>query len=340
MTKVNTVIIGAGDIAKKRHIPAILQSENGELYGFYNRTLTSTQELAHKYDVKAYTSLEEVLSDPDVQAVLVSTPPDSHKDIANSALKAGKYVLLEKPMTLSVQEAREIVDAEKNSKAQVTMLHVQRYYAPHVKAKKLLESGEIGRLLTVRTYLGNADPRLLNDISYPAWESALVNVGIHRLDLLRWLIGSEVNEVFCHRSRLLLHSDSSKDADDADDHAVGILEFENGVEATIIASLTSFHGEDRSTVLIGTEGTITTYARSHELIVEKYSGEKSYYDFPSAHAQTTFELTDLHQRFFKSILEQTKPEVTAQDGLESVRLAAAMRQSHAERRWVKLSEIV
>lgn len=333
---VNIVIIGVGDIAKKRHIPAIQQAASGTLYGFCNRTWETTQALAEKYGVRAYHSTQEVFADPNVQAVLISTPPAAHAELAVQALRANKYVLLEKPMALTLPEAERIVDAQAQSGAKVTMLHVQRYYAPHAKAKELLDRGEIGRLLTIRTYLGNADVGLLAGVPHPGWEDALFNVGIHRIDLLRWLVGSEVQQVMCHRSQLLVKPADPEDPKTVDDHAVGIFEFENGVVGTMIASRTSFHGEDRSTVLIGTEGTITTYARAHELIVEKRNGERIAYDFPGAHVQGVWELTDLHERFFRSILEDRSPEVTAWDGLQSVKIAAALERSHKERRWVSL----
>lgn len=335
---VNTVIIGAGDIARKRHIPAVQQADSGTLYGFCNRTWTTTRIQAERYHAHAYHSAEEVFADPQVQAVLISTPPAAHAELAVQALEAGKYVLLEKPMALTVPEAERIVEAEARSAARVTMLHVQRYYAPHARAKELLDRGEIGRLLTVRTYLGNADTGLLAGEPHPGWEDALFNVGVHRLDLLRWLVGAEARRVFCHRSRLLVKPADPEDPKTVDDHTVGIFEFENGVVGTMIASRTSFHGEDRSTVLIGTEGTITTYARGHELIVEKRNGEKSAYEFPGAHVQGVWELTDLHERFFRSILDRTEPEVTALDGLRSVQLAAALERSDREGRWVWLAD--
>lgn len=333
---VRIVIIGAGDIARKRHIPAIVQAEHGELYGFYNRTLSVTQALAEQYGARAFRSVDEVLADPQVDAVLISTPPMSHAELTMRALQAGKHVLLEKPMTLTVSEAEEIVSAEAASEARVTMLHVQRYYAPHARAKELLDRGEIGRLLSVRTYLGNADQSLLAGVPHADWKDALFNVGVHRIDLLRWLVGDEVDGAFCHRNQLLVKPLDPDSGRKVDDHAAAILEFRNGVLGTMIASGTSYHGEDRSTILLGTEGTITTYARDHELVVEKRNGERITYDFPGAHAQGVWELTDLHERFCKSILEGTGPEVTAYDGLQSIRIAAALEQSDKEGRWVQV----
>ena len=158
---VNIVIIGVGDIALKRHIPAIIKLQDGNLYGLYNRHLERTKELARQYQVYAFESLEEVWKNEDVQAVLISTPPDSHAELAVSAMAAGKHVLLEKPMTRKVEEAEKIEQASIKYNRKLMMLHVQRFYEPHQKAKELLDKGEIGKLLSIRSTLGNADTSLL-----------------------------------------------------------------------------------------------------------------------------------------------------------------------------------
>ena len=336
---INTVIIGAGDIARKRHIPAIIQAPNGALVGFYNRHYDRTKVLAAQYGGCAYKSYQEIWDDKTVDAVLISSPPESHAEIAIAAMKAGKHVLLEKPMTLSVKEAEEIADTAAKYNRKLMMLHIQRYYDAHRKAKELLDTGAIGELMTIRSVLGNNDRSLLAGVAKSGWQDALYNVGIHRIDLMRWLVGAEVESVYCHRSYFLVKPYSEQEERKADDHAVSIIQYENGVVGTLIASRTSFHGEDRSTTLVGTKGTITTFADGHDLVLIKLDGQKEIFDFPSAHAQGVWELTDIHVRFFDSILQDVEPEITAQDGVASVRIAAAMEKADREKRLVNMSEI-
>lgn len=335
---INIAIIGVGDIALKRHIPAILEAPDAGLYGFYNRHLDRTRQLAERFKVYAFDSLEEIWNSENVDAVLISTPPDSHGELAVRAMAAGKHVLLEKPMTRSVQEAEQIRQAASQYGRKLMLLHVQRFYEPHQKAKALLDGGEIGKLLTIRSTLGNADLGLLQGKNPPDWQDALYNVGIHRIDLMRWFVGAEAAGVYCHRSSLLRQPEPGI-LRTPDDHVIGILQYENGVVGTLTASLTSFHGEDRSTVLIGTEGTITTYDRKAEVVLEKRGGEKEYFDFASAHPQNVWELTDAHQRFCESIIKDTAPPVTAEDGVESVRIAVALERADREKRFVLLEEV-
>ena len=95
-------------------------------------------------------------------------------------------------------------------------------------------------------------------------------------------------------------------------------------------------GEDRSTELFGTEGKIVTYRDGHGLILEKRNGERAFFDFPDGLDQKELELTDIHEQFCRCIEEDTEPPVTAEDGLASVRLAAALERSDREKRWVEL----
>lgn len=335
---VNIVIIGVGDITRRRHIPGILKAQSGRLYGFCNRTPEKAKEAAEEYGARFYETVEEVLQDASVDAVLIATPPDTHAALAVAALRAGKHVLLEKPMALSMEDAEAIekeagIQKEKGG-AKLMMLHIQRFYEPHKKAKELLEKGEIGRLLSCRTFLGNSEYRTPQMPRKPYWQNALFNVGIHRIDLLQYLTGAKVTGVFGYRSHLLF-PEEAKIADAPDDHAIGILQYDNDVVATLIASKTSFHGEDRSTILIGTEGTITTYTREHSVVLEKRNGDKQYFDFPTGE-QAVLELTDIHEEFCCCILENREMSITAWDGTESMKIVKALEEADQKKMWVTI----
>lgn len=330
---VDLVIVGAGDIARKRHIPGIRKAEHGRLFGFYNRNVERTRELAAQYRVKCYESAEEIWEDPSVDAVLISTPPASHESLAVKALEAGKHVLLEKPMTLREEEAERIREAAERSGAKFMMLHVQRFYGPHKKAKELLEQGRIGRLLSCRTFLGNGNAGGGGDLS-PSWHDTLFDVAIHRIDLLRYLVGTEAEQVFCHRSSLSGCRSAGAETP-AEDHMVGLFQFANGAVGTLISTRCAYGGEDRSTELFGTEGRITTYRDGHGLILERKDGEREVFDFPDGLDQRKLELTDIHERFCLCIEEDTEPPVTVWDGVMSVRLASALERSDREKRWVE-----
>ena len=113
---VNIVLIGAtSDIARRRHLAGLTQAKSANMYGFFARTAEKVVPLAEQYGVKAFTDLEDVWNDKNVDAVLICTPTPSHSEIAVAALKAGKHVLCEKAMAISTEQARAVADAVNES---------------------------------------------------------------------------------------------------------------------------------------------------------------------------------------------------------------------------------
>ena len=109
-------IIGCGKIAQVRHIPEYLDNPNAKLTGLYDLNLQRAKELAEKYDCKSYESVEEMLADPEIDAVSVCVANHVHAEITIAALKAGKHVLCEKPMATKLKDCQMMVDtAEKMS---------------------------------------------------------------------------------------------------------------------------------------------------------------------------------------------------------------------------------
>src|SRR5690606_8822344 len=115
-------------------------------------------ETASKYGAKAYTSYEELLANPEVEAVSVCTPNYLHAPISIAALQAGKHVLCEKPMATSREEAIEMIEAAKKNNKKLMIAHNQRFVASHQKAKELIASGDLGKIYSFRTAFGHGGP--------------------------------------------------------------------------------------------------------------------------------------------------------------------------------------
>jgi predicted dehydrogenase len=202
-----------------------------------------------------------------------------------------------------------------------------------VEAKRLLDRGEIGKLLSYRTYLGvGGVPSLKPGETIPAWKNTVAELGSHRIDLARYFTESEAKRVLAHITCLNPGSNAA-----AEDNAVAIVEHENGVMGLMAYSRTSFNGNDRSTVLFGTEGSITIYGETHELVVERRDKVKHTYTFPNQHEQSTLELTDLHQLFCECI-EQDKPvPIDARDGVACMCIVDAIIASGQAGTWVDVA---
>lgn len=340
---VRIVIIGCGGVAMTRHIPGSIASDHIQLYGFYDVDVERAEKLAEQYSVKAYHTLEELLADPNVDAVTVCTATKFHTDITIKALESGKHVLCEKPMAASVEEAQRMVDAARRTGKKLMISHNQRLYSPHVKAKELIESGAIGKVLTFRTHLGIRGPEYSGvNRSASIWyfdkkkagRGVVSDVGSHRIDLMRYFFG-DIEKVFAYTPTLDKRYPDGR-LIDLDDNAFAILQFKNGVVGQFTVSWTSYSGNDRQTQIFGTQGTLTVYGEKNDIIIETLSGETIYYDLPDSAPQDVVLVTDIDERFAKCIENDEVPFVTAEDGLEVVKTIEAMEKSNLTGTWVDI----
>ena len=328
----NIVIIGTGTIAHNRHLPSVMNNPIANLYGVYNRTVEKAQQVAQQYNCKVFEDINCIWQDDDVDAVIICTPPSSHCNIATQALNAKKHVLVEKPMAMSKLEAITMNEAVKANGCILMVSHNQRLYKPHLKAKELIANGEIGDVLTFRTFLGIPGVNLQNDEQQDQWKSSLGEVGSHRLDLMNFLLGRKPTKVFSH-----LFNVSSLESN-ADDNGIAIIEYEDCITGTFIFSFTSFGASDRMTQIFGTKGAMTLYSDSSFVTVEKGIEEKQVYTFLDELPQHKIEITDIVDRFITSIINNEKPFVTGDDGIQVMTLIDAIRKSSKDGKWVALED--
>ena len=200
----NIGIIGCGGISIRRHAPEYAANPETKLVGFFDPVESRAADMVKQYGGKVYISYEELLADPQIDAVSVCSSNSTHAEISIAALKAGKHVLCEKPMATSIVDAEKMIEAGKQAGKNLMIGHNQRMFAAHTKAKELLQSGQMGQVLTFRTafsHKGPEIPSLTKNAS--SWffskQAAILGVmgdlGVHKADLVRWLIGDDIKEV-------------------------------------------------------------------------------------------------------------------------------------------------
>lgn len=167
---INVGIIGCGKIAQVRHIPEYETNKDAKICGFYDINEERVRELAGKYQAKAYASYMESLEDPEIDAVSVCAANSAHAEITIAALHAGKHVLCEKPMATSLADCEAMVKAAEESGRILMIDQNQRLAKAHIEAKRMIEEGVIGDILTFRTTFGHGG----GDLEHRSGEEYLV----------------------------------------------------------------------------------------------------------------------------------------------------------------------
>lgn len=250
MNKTRFGIFGCGVIART-HAEALKEIKKAELYACADISEAVAQSFAEKNAIKAFKSLDEMLESDDVDVVCVCTPSGTHADIAIKILECGKNVILEKPMAIKTVDCDRIIEAAKKSKGKLTVISQMRT-SPDVKQlKSLIDSGSLGRILLVELNMN-----YYRDDEYfkGSWRGskkmdgggALMNQGIHGVDLIGYLVGRVKNVTSIVRT--VAHDI------EVEDMAVAGIEFENNALGIITASTAVPPGFDRETKIYGTCG--------------------------------------------------------------------------------------
>ena len=321
-------IIGCGKIAQVRHIPEYAEHPQAELAGFYDLNAQRAKDLADQYGGKAYESVEALLTDESIQVVSVCTANHSHAQITIDALKAGKHVLCEKPMAVTLEECEAMVAAAKQSGKFLMIGHNQRLAKAHAKAKQLLDQGEIGKLVSFRTTFGHGGPETWSiDPGANVWffdkskaaMGAMADLGIHKTDLIQFLCDSYVTNVTAKVVTL-----DKKYADGSligvDDNAFCIYEMASGVVGTMSASWTYYGAEDNSTILYGTDGIMRIYDDpAHSIVIIKKSGERYMYDVEAIQTNDNQTKSGVIDLWMDCLVHDKAPEISGESALYAMR---------------------
>jgi 1,5-anhydro-D-fructose reductase (1,5-anhydro-D-mannitol-forming) len=186
----NWIVVGIGDISMRRVIPAIQAEPRSRLYGLVTRDAAK----AAPYDARVWTTLDEALADPAVQAVYVATPVFLHAPQTIQSLRSGKHVMCEKPMAMNEAEARAMVQTAEEAGLTFGVAYYRRAYPKVRRAKQLLEAGVIGKPVLAeltchewRDEKGSQRSWLIDPAQ--AGGGPLYDIASHRIDVLNFLFG-------------------------------------------------------------------------------------------------------------------------------------------------------
>jgi predicted dehydrogenase len=242
------LVVGVGDITRKRVLPAILAEPRSRLGGIVTRDPAKAQP----YGVQSWSDLDTALAESDATAVYIATPVFLHAPQTIAALRAGRHVLCEKPMALNYADSLAMQRASEDTRCTLGIAYYRRMYPKVDRARELIEAGVIGRpvfaeatahdwfnpLGTSRAWL--ADPK-------QSGGGPLRDIGSHRIDLMNYLFGKPINAIG-HMSTLVQPLD-------VEDNATVMIEYEGGVRGVVDVRWHSRVVRDEFRVR-GTEGEI------------------------------------------------------------------------------------
>ncbi|TFE23563.1 Gfo/Idh/MocA family protein [Cohnella luojiensis] len=339
MSKLRIAVIGCGSIAKYRHIPEYAGNPNVELVAFCDPVLERAESFAAIYGARAYQDYKKLLEEVKPDAVSVCTPNSLHAPVSIAAANAGAHVLVEKPMAASETEGLAMIEAAKSNKVVLMVGHNQRLMPPHVKAKEILDSGRLGRVLTFRTSFGHPGPEGWSVDGRESWffrkEEAIMgamgDLGVHKADLIRYLLNDEVAQVAAFIGTL------DKPGADVDDNAVCTLRMRSGVIGSLVASWTYYKGEDNSTVFWCENGVMKIGAQDgDQVIVELRNGTEERYKVGAISTNDKQESSGVIDAFVQAVVTGERPIIPGEEGLSSLRVILAAFESQATGRIVTL----
>lgn len=319
-------IIGCGAIAQRRHIPECVANPDSKLAALADPVKERVDELAARHGAKGYTDYKALLDDPSIDAVVVAGPNSLHAQQTIETLAAGKHVLVEKPMATTREDAKAMIDAAKKAGKFMMIGLNQRLMPPHVKAKKLLQSGAIGSIFAFRTAFQHPGPEGWSVDAGKSWffkkGQAFMGVtgdlGVHKADLLRWLLGQEFVEVGGIISTLDKRDGEGK-LIDLDDNAYLTLKTAGGITGSMILSWTNYGPEENYTVLYGQHGVLSLGIDPHYgVIIDYRNGERELHKVGEMSTNTKQVASGIIDSFTKSILTNTPPLIDGMEGYRSL----------------------
>ncbi len=313
MKKMNVAVIGCGSWGRN-HIRVYNDLGNASLTAIADMNTATAKEFGERYSVDWYTEPEKIFERDDVEAVSICTPTVTHADLAMQAIEAGKHVLVEKPMTNTTGEAKELINAAKKRGVYLTVGFVERFNPAVSEAMNVISKGEVGEVILAHTRRVSRRPLRVGDVG------VIKDLAIHDIDIINQLFKTDAKNVFASAGSI---------AHDFEDYANIIVCFDNNRSAFIETNWLTPR-KVRTLTITGTEGLINVEYITQQIIVE--NNERLYQPFLDYGEPLLRELDS----FMNSILNDESPEVRGEDGLRALEISEAAIQSAKSGKQVSL----
>ncbi len=334
---IRIAVLGCGRIGVM-HAANIASHPRAGLAGVFDIHAPAAAGVAAKTGARVFASAEAVFASDEVDAVLIATATDTHADLIEMAVAAGKPVLCEKPTDLSLERVNRCATVIAGTKVPVQLGFVRRFDPGHAAVRKAIAAGEIGELHQV--VITSRDPAMPPPAYAAVSGGILRDMTIHDLDMARFILGEEVAEVFATGSRLVDPALMEK-LGDYDTVAV-VLTTASGKQAVITNSRQAVYGYDQRVEALGTRGmALSENRRAHAMTLHTAGFTDRAEPLLDFFIERYREAFDAEIAAFVEAVEAGQPPVVGfEDGRMALVLAEAALKSIAEGRVVRVEEMV
>ena len=313
MIKLKIAVIGCGSWGRN-HVRVYSDLNNVKLSAVADTNVEISRSIGEKYNVKWYTDPIDVLDVPEIDAVSICTPTVTHAEIAMRAIEKGKHVLVEKPMTNTIDEAHQIIKAAEMKGVHLSVGFVERFNPAVREAMNIVSRGDIGDVILTHTRRVSRRPMRIGDVG------VIKDLAIHDIDVINHLFEGSATGVFASAGSI---------AHSFEDYANILICFEKERSAFVETNWLTPR-KVRQLIITGTEGIVEVEYINQELRVE--NNDRLYQPYLHQEEPLKMEL----RSFAQSILEDSPPVVTGYDGIKALEICEAAINSAKTGKYVRL----
>ena len=304
MNRINVGVLGCG-FWGRNHARVLSELGSCNLIAVADINAKKARTIGEKYNVKWYTDASRLIENKNIELISICTPTITHAKLSLEAIKAGKHILVEKPMTNTVKEAEEVIRSANRQNVKVMVGFIERFNPAVRKAVEIIKNGEIGDIVIASSRRVSRWPERIGDVG------VIKDLAIHDIDLICHLFCDDVKQVYAVAGSL---------AHRFEDYANIILRFRNGRSAFIEANWLTPRKIRRLT-LTGTEGILQVEYVTQEVTVENQ--KMAYSPFFKKEEPLKLEL----EYFTNAILKDETPKPSGEDGLKALKICEAALKS-------------
>ena len=341
-TKFRAAAIGCGAISERLHVPDYAVLPNVEIVALCDVDKMKAAALAQKWapEAKVYTDHKKMLASEDIDGVTVTLPNYLHAPVTIDALNAGCHVNVEKPMAASIDECKKMIAAAKKAGKLLMVNQSQRLFPTHRRAKEVIDSGIMGKILHVTAMFGHEGPEHWSPSGKWFFEKqkarfgAMADLGVHKADLVRFLTGKEIAEISAYTALL------EKKGATIEDNFVSCVKFADGTVGTVCASWTVKGMDTNYTILHCENGTLRIGAIPGLPILAELTHPRCRIEFDVPSPKPAYDgswCVDASGSFVRACLGEEKPYCTGEEGMKSLAVILAAEKSAQTGKSVKVT---